>query len=125
MTTMTTPWAFGVEDSGYIVRAGRESSSVDMLPEHESGTRGFARMTRSMMVPVLIGLASFGSPAPPAVRRIFSGAAISRSAVQDSNWWLNTNDWQYTEERADADEVMALNALLRLPSVSGLELDLE
>lgn len=113
----------GLEEGEYVLRA-ESSSTVDVLPNHASSTYSFARITRNAMLPLLFGLASFGSPAAPGVRRIFSDAAISRSAVADYEWLLVADAFEYTEERANPDEVRALNALLYLPTTSGLELGL-
>lgn len=59
----------------------------------------------------------------PNLRRTFSGAAISRSAVTNDDWRLVIDAFDYTEEAADIAEVVALNALLSMPVVSGFELE--
>jgi hypothetical protein len=113
----------GLEKGQYVVHA-ESSSTVDVLPEHASATQSFARMTRNAMLPLLFGLACFGGPAVPGVRRVFSDAATSRSAVADYAWLLVIDAFQFTEEVANPDEVRTLNTLLHLPATSGLELDL-
>jgi hypothetical protein len=115
--------SLGLAEGDYIVRAD-PTSTVDVLPDHASSTHSLARITKNAMMPLLFGLASFGSPAVPGVRRVFSDAAISRSAVADYAWLLVMDAFQFTEEAANPEEVRALNALLSLPVSSGLELDL-
>jgi hypothetical protein len=113
----------GLEEGGYVVRT-ESSSSIDALPYHESSTRSLTRMTRSAMLPLLFGLASIGTPAVPGLRRVFSAAAISQSAFAGGQWLLGFDGLYFTDEPADVAEVRALNALLHLPTTSGLELDL-
>jgi hypothetical protein len=121
--TLSTARRLGLEEGDYIVRA-EPTSTIDALPDHASATCSLSRRTKQAMLPLLFGLASFGSPAVPGVRRVFSTGAISRSAVADDNWLLAVDAFHFTEEHANAAEVQALNALLHLSTTSGLELDL-
>ncbi len=123
--TVTSHRPLGLEGGAYVIR-GESASTSAVLPHRDSSTDTLARMTRNMMLPLLFGVVSFGTPAmsPPAVRQVFSGAAISRSAVVDNEWLLTADPFQFTEESADIAEVRALNALLHLPITGGLELDL-
>jgi hypothetical protein len=106
----------------YVVRA-EPASTIAVLPHHESATDSLYRMAKNAMLPLLC-LASFGTPAVPGVRRVFSDATISRSAIGGQRWLLVVDAFHFTEEPADADEVRALNALLQLPTATGLELNL-
>ncbi len=121
-TLSETP-RFEWEQGDYVVRA-EPTATVDVLPYRDSATSSLSRATRNVMLPLLFGVASFGSPVVPAMRRVFSGASITRSAVAHSEWLLRTDLFYFTEERADPVEVRALNALLHLPIATGLELDL-
>lgn len=120
--TLTPAHPIGVEDGGYVVRAGTIAASVDILPYHASSTR-LARMAKGVVLPLLVSVAWMGAPVP-AVRRVFADAAISRSALADLNWPVDLDEFFFTEETANAAEVRALNALLELPLMTGFELDL-
>ncbi len=122
-STLSAARPLGLEEGEYIVHA-EPASTIDVLPVHASATSTFSRMRKNALLPLLFGLASIGTPALPSVRRVFSSAANSRSAISASDWLLVIDAFQYTEEPADAAEVRALNALLYLPITSGLELGL-
>lgn len=107
------------EESDYVVFT-EPASTVDVLPRGGSATQSLARTTRNVMLPFLVTVASFSSPAVP-LRRVFSGAAVSQSAVAYDEWLLDR--FEFTQEHADLDEVRALNALLELPVRPGFELD--
>lgn len=122
-TSMTDARSSALDDGGYIVESDRLSNTA-YLPDQESGTRSLSRVTRKTMLPLLFSLASVGG-ALPGVRRQFSDATASRSAISSrDNWLLLTETFYFTEEPADEAEVRALNALLELPTISGFELDL-
>jgi hypothetical protein len=121
--TITRVRSIRLDEGDYVVRSTSTSTSTDAFPDLDSATRSFSRMTRNLMLPVLFGMASFGAPVVP-VRRVFSGAAISRSAFAPEDWLVVADEWYLTQEAADPDEVRALNALLHLPVATGLELDL-
>ena len=122
--TLTRARPLGHDDGDYIVRTNASTTSSDSFPDSDTVTWSLARMTKNAMLPVLFGLASIGAPVVPGVRRVFSGAAISRSALVADEWLLDADAFYFTRETADPDEVRALNALLYLPATSGLELDL-
>lgn len=107
------------EEGDYVVFS-EPASTVDVLPHGGSATQSLARATRNVMLPFLFTVASFGSPAVP-LRRVFSGAAVSQSAVAYDEWLLDR--FEFTQEHADLDEVRALNALLEFPVGTGFELD--
>jgi hypothetical protein len=111
------------EKGDYVIRAN-PTSTVEVLPQRASATHSLSRTAKNAMLPLLAGFASFATPLVPGVRRVFSDAAISRSAISGYDWLLVVDAFQFTEETANADEVQALNALLLLPTATGLELDL-
>jgi hypothetical protein len=113
----------GVQEGEYVVRSGTIASSYDALPYHPSSTWKVTRLAKDAVLPILVGMASFGAPVTPGVRRVFSGAAISRSAVCGVEWLLDGDEFYFTEEAADIAEVRALNALLNLPLSTGLEIE--
>jgi hypothetical protein len=123
--TQTPARSVGLEGSSYIVRGGG-TSSTGQLPYTASGTFSLSRMTRNAMMPFLFGLAAFTSPAAPlpGIRRMFSDAAISRSAVSDQDWFLDLDPFVFTQEFADPEAVRELYALLELPLTTGFELEL-
>jgi hypothetical protein len=106
-------------ESEYVVFTG-PAATMDVLPHGASATHSLVRATKNVMLPFLFTVASFGSPAVP-LRRVFSGAAVSQSAVAYDEWLLDR--FEFTQEHADLDEVRALNALLELPVRTGFELD--
>jgi hypothetical protein len=110
-----------VDEGQFVVRSGR-SASIEALPESGSTTAGLSRRASRIVMPLLIGFAAFGAPAAPGVRRVFSSAAISRSAIGPEEWLMDA--FWVTREAADLDEVRALNALLDLPAKTGFSLDL-
>jgi hypothetical protein len=117
--TLTTTPRVVWEEGEYVVFADR-ASTADVLPHRESATQSLARASKNVMLPLLFTIASFGSPAVP-LRRVFSGAAVSQSAVAYDDWLLDRFD--FTKEHADLNEVRALIALLELPVRTGFELD--
>lgn len=121
--TLTRTRTLGVEHGDYIVRTASTAASSEAFPDRDTTTWSLSRMTRNAMMPLLFGLASLAAPVVP-VRRVFSGAAISRSAFASDLWLFEDEGWYLTEEYADAAEVRALNALLHLPAATGPELDL-
>ena len=123
MTTLSASRPVGFEEGGYVVRAD-PSSSIATLPYPDSSTRSVYRLTGRFVLPMFASLAAMGSPVVPGVRRVFSSAAISRSALVGEHWLLDVDAFYFTEESAAAAEVRALNALLHLPTSTGLELDL-
>ena len=123
--TLSARQPFGFQDGGLVIRSGTVAASVDVLPDHASSTQRLAQVTRGAMLPLLVGMMSFGGGATE-VLRIFSDAGISQSpAMVGSPWLLDFDGFVFTQESAGAAEVKALNALLEdLPVTTGLELDL-
>jgi hypothetical protein len=112
------------EPGEFLVRSTSRSGAAD-VENAASSTQSSGRLINrfsSYMLPLVVTAAAFGAPAPPAMRRIFSRAGVSRSEVGGIGWFLD--QFAYTEELATIEQVRALNALLALPVVEGFPVDL-
>lgn len=101
------------------------AASLGSPPVAMSATRrGSALIDRFSLallpVATVAGLAAAGWPREK--RCVYSGGEFTRSAVIDVAWSID--QWQFTQERADLEEIRSLNRLLDLPAAEGLALEL-